>query len=124
MSASSLIAQIRSCPYGDMMTLARELAKRLEAHRKNDLDAAMLAEALNSLTEIKLPHMDNGSKQEEEILKRVFKSQRNIKVTKVNGGWRLDISGNNGVTVQAKELKDGLTQLVDNLIVAHALIGS
>jgi hypothetical protein len=123
MSATTLLQQIRTCPYSDMMLIARELAKRLEEHKRDKLDAAVLAEAMNSLTDIKLPHIDAGSKQENEILQRVFKSQRSIKVTRLPGGYRLDISGSNGATVQNADLKVGLTQLIDTLLVAHALIG-
>ena len=121
MSASALLKELRNVPYGDMMILARELQSRLSKIRKESMDAGVLADALNSLTDMKIPKVDDHFARENEILKVVFKRQRAFNITSVPGGWKIQMSG--GVTTQHAELKTAFSQLLDTVIVANALTG-
>lgn len=109
---------IERLTYAEMMVFAHALAMNLAAKKPEKLDPNSLADALLKIQE-KLPNQPVTDDDKE--LRQIFSRARNIGISRVGNGWRIDCSTIPGATVANNDLRTGLHQLLDTLIVVHVL---
>lgn len=122
---ADFVRQLRVLPYADMMVVARALTQTLSDQQKASgtkvIDPMHVAEALLQLSKMKIEDSPNTT-QEHKIAQDIFARRRSISIKAVNGGYQFDLSTCNA-SVMNKDLKTGLSQLIDTIVTAQALRG-
>ena len=116
---SDFIKQLRALPYADMMQVASQLSLVLN-RRENPLHSVQDVAA--ALSELSTMHVDDSvvTQQENKLLRELFRTRRSITVKEFNGGFNIELSTLRG-HVMHKDLKVGLSQMLDTLVAAQAL---
>lgn len=119
-SIDTLMKQIRMLPYNDMIVVASEVAKSLQAKRTEKIDAHMMATALLALS-VAPPELSEQSKREEQVLGKIFSRKRTINVSRHNSGWTIEVPSLPASQVIGTELRVMLPMLLDQIITMHVL---
>lgn len=119
-AVSQLIKQIRALPYSDMMMVTNEIRDRLHDLTQQRIEASVLAEILSRLQESNVP-LSDATKEEEKVLREIFRVKRSMSIQKHHGGWMIDISTVPGAQVVHTELRIAWSMMLDQMITLHVL---
>jgi hypothetical protein len=119
-TTTSLIKQIRSLPYADMMLVATEIRDRIKDLTQQQIEAVVLANILSRLQEAEIPASEQTT-EEERVLREIFRVKRVISVTRKNQGWHLNIPTVSGSDVLGTDLRGMLGMMLDQVITLHVL---
>jgi hypothetical protein len=119
-TTTSLIKQIRSLPYADMMLVATEIRDRIKDLTQQQIEAVVLANILSRLQEAEIPASEQTT-EEERVLRELFRVKRVISVTRKNQGWHLNIPTVSGSDVLGTDLRGMLGMMLDQVITLHVL---
>lgn len=116
---ADFLKQLRQLPYQDMMIVAQELTRELEKHGAED--TSDVAAALSAVAGMKLED-SMSTQQEHKILRELFSRKRSISVKEHNGGFTIQLDTLRGHMMH-KDLKQGISLMLDTLVAAQALKG-
>lgn len=119
-TVAHLIRQIRALPYADMMMVTSEIRDRLHDLTQQRIEANVLAEILSRLQEGQIP-LSDATKEEEKILKEIFKVKRLLTIQRHNNGWSIQINSVPGSQVVNTELRTSFNMMLDQIITIHCL---
>lgn len=119
-TVSHLIRQIRALPYSDMMQVTSEVRDRLFDLTQQRIEANVLAEILSRLQEGQVP-LSDATKEEEKVLKEIFRVKRSMSIQKHHNGWSMEIASVPGSQVVHTELRTALNMMLDQMITLHVL---
>lgn len=116
-----LMRTLRALPYEDMINVAKALASKLGDGRA---DATMrIADALATLPKA---HIDESALHaaENKALREMLGRSRgfDIKVRALPKGWSVSCDGFRSAGVQSPELRDAITQLLDQEITTQIMM--
>ena len=119
-TVSHLIRQIRALPYSDMMQVTNEVRDRLFDLTQQRIEANVLAEILSRLQEGQVP-LSDATKEEEKVLREIFRVKRSMTIQKHHTGWSMEINSVPGSQVVHTELRTALNMMLDQMITLHVL---
>lgn len=119
-SVPSLIKQIRALPYNDMMMVAEEIRDRIKDLTQQKIEAVVLAGILSRLSQGE-SELDAATKEEEKVLKEIFRRKYNLTIIRHGNGWQIDIPAVRGAQVVGPELRGLFPMMLDQIITLHVL---
>lgn len=120
MSVPHLVKQIRALSYADMMLVAEEIRDRIKDHTQQKIEAVVLAGILSRLSEGQTD-LSEATKEEEKVLKEIFRRKLNLSIQNHGTGWQIDIPVVPGAQVIGKELRGMFPMMLDQIITLHVL---
>ena len=115
-----LIKEIRALPYADMMIVAEEIRERIKDLTEQKIEAITLAGILSRLQEKEID-LTEQTREEERVLKEIFRRKSAITIVRKGDGWMLDSAAVAGAQVINKELRGAFPMMLDQIITLHVL---
>lgn len=116
MSLKSVMKEMRQLNYADMMVLAEELAKQVPQNPTANHLASILIQL-----DVAPAEMSDLEKQEDKILREIFKVKRQL-IVKHDNGFSMGIPTLPASTVIGVSPRAMFPQLIDQIVTMHALV--
>lgn len=121
MSLQTALKQLKVLSYADMMVLGEEVSKRLTQYHTGSIDAQLIAGTISRIANESTLEPTDISRQEDKILKTVFKRKRQINVEPHLGGYGLSVPTVQGSNVVGTDLRAMFPMMLDQIITLHIL---
>lgn len=119
-NVTHVIRQIRALPFNDMMLVAEEIKSRIGELTQHKIEAAVLAGILSRLTDGK-GELTDVVKEDEAVLKEIFRVKRQCIIQKHGKGWQIDVPTVPGAQVVGQNLREMFSMMLDQIITLHVL---
>ena len=119
-NVTHLIRQIRALPFNDMMLIAEELRARIGELTEQKIEAVVLAGILTRLS-AGVGEMPDPVKEDEAVLKDIFRVKRQLIIQKHGKGWQIDVPTVPGAQVVGQNLREMFSMMLDQIITLHVL---
>lgn len=117
MGRKSINQQLQGMTYRDMVDFSEILAGEINNSGHPEVEASTIAEVLTTL-----PISNEQTDRTNEFLISMFGRKRNITIQPMSSGvFRFSCASFQGATVFEKDIREGISQLLDTLTVLKAL---
>ncbi len=117
MGRKSINQQLRGMTYRDMVDFSEILAGEINNSGHPEVEAGTIAEVLTTL-----PISNEQTEKTNELLTSMFGRKRNFTIQPMsNGVFRFTCPSFEGAVVFDKDIREGVSQLMDTLTVLKAL---